>query len=368
MKKRGNQQRYSKLAVLLGALLAGSLLTGCGASGKSAGQAPMEAVAEEAAADMAADGGIYENASGAMEKTEAETAQKENGTAGEDAAQTDRKLIKNVHMSVETEAFDALLENVKQRVDALGGYIETSNVYNGSYTSDYRARSASLTARIPAQRLDDFVTDVAEQSNVMRKDEYVEDVTLRYVDLESHKKALMAEQESLLSMLENAQTIEDIIAINAQLTDVRYQIESMESQLRTYDNQIHYSTVNLQIEEVAVYTPYAPKTAGERISEGFVRNLHRVANGAKEFVIRFIIALPLLVTAAVGIAIVAGITFVLIRSSEKRAAKLREKREQANGRKQTAKGGLCNAGGTPQRRQVNPDEPSHRTEDRDHLE
>ena len=60
-----------------------------------------------------------------------------------------------------------------------------------------------------------------------RKSESTEDVTLQYVDLQSHKKALLAEQESLLSMMEQAESIEDIIAINEQLTDVRYQIESM---------------------------------------------------------------------------------------------------------------------------------------------
>lgn len=369
MRKRGYRTNKRMLRAAFPAmLLAVSMMTGCGASGGSSYDAkngmPM---AEEAVAEEYMDGGIYGNAAGAvMEKAEAGVA--EGAEAKADVQDMDRKLIKNVDMSVETEAFDTLLANVKQKVDALGGYIENSNIYNGSYTSNYRSRSASITARIPAQRLDDFVSDVAEQSNVMRKNEYVEDVTLRYVDLESHKKALQAEQKSLLSMLESAQTIEDIITINAQLTDVRYQIESMESQLRTYDNKINYSTINLDIEEVAVYTPYVPKSAGERISEGFVRNLYRVGNGVKEFVIELIIALPLILTAAIIIGMLAGITYVIIRAGEKRAAKNKEKREQLYGRKQTAQGGLRHPGGTPERRQVNPDESSHRTEDSNHVQ
>ena len=80
--------------------------------------------------------------------------------------------------------------------------------------------------------------------------------------LQSHKKALLAEQESLLSMMEQAESIEDIIAINEQLTDVRYQIESMESQLRTYDNQVDYSTVNLYIDEVERYHARSGKERG----------------------------------------------------------------------------------------------------------
>ena len=92
-------------------------------------------------------------------------------------------------------------------------------------------------------------------------------------------------------MMEQAESIEDIIAINEQLTDVRYQIESMESQLRTYDNQVDYSTVNLYIDEVERYTPGAAKSAGARIAEGFSANIYRVGSFFKNFAIEFIILL-----------------------------------------------------------------------------
>ena len=93
---------------------------------------------------------------------------------------------------------------MEERTKELGGYIERSDVYNGSQASGYRSSSASLKVRVPSDRLDEFVEEVAERTNVTNRSEYVEDVTLQYVDLESHKKALYAEQESLLSMLEQA--------------------------------------------------------------------------------------------------------------------------------------------------------------------
>ena len=68
-------------------------------------------------------------------------------------------------------------------------------------------------------------------------------MTLQYVDLESHKKALTTEQDRLIELMEQAETVEDIITIEGRLSEVRYQLESMESQLRTYDNKIDYSTV-----------------------------------------------------------------------------------------------------------------------------
>ncbi len=311
-------------AGILAAGLVVSMIAGCGASSKF--ETAMEAPAENAAAyDAAMDGGIYDYA--AQEEMAADTAAggPEGGKEAGMQIQQNRKLIRNVNMSVETEEFDVLIQNVEQKVEQLGGYVEQSNIYNGSYTQNFRSRSANIMARIPSDNLDSFVDAVSEQTNVTRRDESVEDVTLQYVDLESHKKALLAEQESLLSMLENAESIEDIIAINEQLTSVRYQLESMESQLRTYDNKIDYSTVNLNVEEVARYEPHEAKSAGERISQGFMTNLYRVGSGLKNFAIEFVIALPFLLTAAIIIGIGAGILFLFIRAGEKQAVKKKEK-------------------------------------------
>lgn len=312
------KKKIKQAFVVLASLLFAAAVSGCGSS---AGGSDKNTAAVSGMSMEYLDGGIYDTAA-ATDEAYAE----EGGNASSVEVQeqaTGRKLIKNVDMSVETEEFDTLIRNVERKVTELGGYVEQSNIYNGSYTSDYRSRSASITARIPADRLDQFLTDVAEQSNVTRKNEYVEDVTLQYVDLESHKKALLAEQESLLTMLENAESIDDIIRINEQLTDVRYQIESMESQLRTYDNRIDYSTVYLDVDEVEQYEPYVAKSAGERISEGFVKNLRKVGNGIVNFGIEFIISIPILLVIAVVIGIVVGILYLIIRKGEKKAEKRR---------------------------------------------
>lgn len=316
------KRRKQALVYLTAAML---LLGGCGSSAGSAEKYENTMVMEEAAAD--AGGGFYEVGDAA-----ADGASETDGVP--EAAQA-RKLIRDVDMSVETAEFDAFLRTVTERTKEYGGYIEGSNVYNGSYTSDYRSRSADITARIPSKRLDEFIDGISAQANVMSKSESVRDVTLEYVDLESHKKALLAEQESLLLMLEKAETVEDIIAINQQLTDVRYQIESMESQLRTYDNQIDYSTVWLSVSETAYYEPYEEKGAWERISSGFSENVHRVGRFFKNFGIEFVIALPIIVPVALVIAAaVLLFRWMLIRSGkkqEKRRESMRAQRKNVSG-------------------------------------
>ena len=371
-----------KMAKVLTGVLVLSMLSGCGSARKMA----MESAYDTAASNYSAAGGVYYD-SGDYEY--ADEVSEENGSSQAETVEkgetTGRKLIRNVDMDVETESFDALLASAQSQAEELGGYIESSSISNSSYASSTSAaRSARLTARIPSEKLDGYLAGISKQSNVTRKSESTEDVTLQYVDLQSHKKALLAEQESLLSMMEQAESIEDIIAINEQLTDVRYQIESMESQLRTYDNQVDYSTVNLYIDEVERYTPGAAKSAGARIAEGFSANIYRVGSFFKNFAIEFIILLPILIAIAIVLGIAILIVRIIIKISEKHQAgkktsakteiktgdKYRQKpgKEQIHGAEQTEKSGLCNAGRTPERGQVHTDESSDRTENRDHIQ
>ena len=92
-------------------------------------------------------------------------------------------------------------------------------------------------ARIPADRLDRFVETVESAGNVTSKQEQVTDVTLQYSDTESRKKSLEIEQERLWALLEKAESLDAVVALEARLSEIRYELESYTSQLRPYDNQ-----------------------------------------------------------------------------------------------------------------------------------
>ena len=185
-------------------------------------------------------------------------------------------------------------------------------------------------------------------------------------------------------MLEKAESLDAVVALEARLSEIRYELESYTSQLRLYDNQVDYSTVNLYIDEVERYTPGAAKSAGARIAEGFSANIYRVGSFFKNFAIEFIILLPILIAIAIVLGIAILIVRIIIKISEKHQAgkktsakteiktgdRYRQKpgKEQIHGAEQTEKSGLCNAGRTPERGQVHTDESSDRTENRDHIQ
>lgn len=332
MKKGGSKRNR-----LLAAALAAVLLTGCG----SADKMTTESSYDGGYYDMQSNGAYatddiygYDNAAPAeapemVADAEFDMAAEESGSASGSAESpriqdTSRKLIKNVNMEVETEEFDTLLNKVEQKVNGLGGYVESSYTYNGSSYYGSNSRNASMTIRIPAEKLDDFLSEVSESSNVISRNESVTDVTLQYVDMESHKKVLLAEQDRLLELMEQVETIEDIITLESRLSEVRYQIESMESQLRTYDNQISYSTIYLEINEVTKLTPVKEQSTWEKISTGFVDSLYGVGKGILNFIIRFIISLPYLVVWAVVIFVIVLIVKLIIKLTKKRKEKKRQ--------------------------------------------
>lgn len=246
---------------------------------------------------------------------EMETAGASDGLYGEDltdaAPSSDRKWIITVDMRAETEDMDTLLRELNTRIGSLEGYVESSNVYNGSaYSQSRRYRNASLTIRIPAQRVDAFTEALSGISNITSTDKDMKDITLTYVSVESRKKALQTEETRLLELMEQAETMSDLLEIEARLTEVRYELESVTSQLRVYDNQVDYATIYLYISEVKEYTVVEDQTVWQRIGSGFVSSLKGIGNFCVELFVFILGNILYLALAAAGIG---GLFFLLRR-------------------------------------------------------
>lgn len=235
------------------------------------------------------DGNDYEY--GAYEETAASVPLTDTSSIAQSPL-ANRKLIRNVSMAVETDSFDQLLEEIQKKVTELSGYTEQSDISGNR--SDYQSRYAWLTVRIPCDRLDQFIGLVEDSGNVTRKSESIQDITLQYSDIESRKKTLTMEQERIWALLEKADTLEAVIALEERLSEIRYALESMESQLKLYDNQVDYSTVDMSISEVLPvnFTPTAPETVGQRIKKGLSRNVANMGQFATDLFVGLIVLMP----------------------------------------------------------------------------
>lgn len=264
--------------------------------------------------------GCGKSSSGMMDNGSAESAPSlGNGSADLEAvADSTRKLIETVSVSMETKDFDGFLTLVRESVSGAEGYVESSSVTGATQSRAYR--TATMTLRIPAERSDAFLTALSEGGSVLRKSVQVTDVTLQYVDTEAHLKALRAEQESLLRLLEGAQTVSDVMSVRSRLTEVEAEIEAYESTLRTFDNQVSYSTIDLSITEVEreqVSDGSVWSEIGGNLSQAFV-NIGHFFRGLFIFAVS---SLPYLV-------LIAAVVFVILLFSVILPRRRRKKRVQ----------------------------------------
>ena len=298
-RNRGHFGRKGR-AALLAAAGAALLLTGCGAgdlSKDAEGLVQDSSFQNENGTSPELNYGLGPEGEELYEMSESGEWESTAQDGEQTQALTDqRKLIRTVHMEVETREYDAFMDALEKKVRALGGYIENMDSYNGSsYSSARTNRSASLVLRIPKNEMDGFLELVSNAGNVIRRTDSERDVTLSYVDLESRRNALRTEQDRLLVLLEEAESLEDIITIEERLAEVRYQLESMESQLRTMDNQVNYGTISLEVSEVVEFTPVVEETSWQRMTDGFVKSLESIGNGAMEILIWLVAHLPYLI-------------------------------------------------------------------------
>lgn len=287
-----------KLTALLLSLLLVLSLAACGGSSKAAiaepqaapvvrGDYVMEEMAMEAPAAM-------DTASNSLRGT---------GETGSTALPENRKWVITVNMEAETEDLDGLMAGLDEEITGLDGYVEDQEIYNGSAYASRRHRNANLTIRIPADRVEEFTQAVSGIANVVSTNVSRDDITLQYVDTESRVTALKTEEARLLELLAQAQTMSDLLEIEARLSDVRYELESYSSQLRVYDNQVDYATIYLFISEVQEYTPVAEKTVFQRIRDGFKSSIEGVTDGFVDCFVWIIANSPYLLVWAIVLAI-----------------------------------------------------------------
>lgn len=211
------------------------------------------------------------------------------------------KIIHRYRLDIETEDFDNLINGIDDEINHLGGYVEDSNIGGRSYYSKHNTlRRASITVRIPKDKLDTFIGTVKDISNVISQVKSTENVTLQYVETESRKKALEIEQERVLSFLEKAENLTDMLSLEQRLTNIRFELQNYEMTLRTIDNQVDYSTVSISIEEVEEITPEVEEeevepTFLDEIKDGLKESLNTVTEALKEFTINVIVNLPFII-------------------------------------------------------------------------
>ncbi|SFH59728.1 protein of unknown function [Tindallia magadiensis] len=226
-----------------------------------------------------------------------------------DIPKTNHKIIYTGEISMETLTFDETIEKITHYVEKTGGYIENSSIegHRIGNRSVQSKRYAHFTFRIPEQGFTGFADQMRDFGNVTAESTQGENITERYFDTEARLNSLTVQEERLLSLLEKADTIDDIMRIESELSNIRYQVESLTGTLQKWDHLVQYSTIYLSLREVDEITPDPTHPPGflKDLQSALEDSILAVIESLK-FVVTFIIM-------AVPFIIVFGLLFLLIK-------------------------------------------------------
>ena len=202
---------------------------------------------------------------------------------------TDRKIIRNGSLNLLVNDVDQSTQTITSIATAAGGFVEKATQTNTG------GHSASITVRVPAQKLDQAMADVKRLATIVDNESVeVRDVTREYIDVDAHLRNARAEEAQYLQILKRATTIKDTLDVTAKLGDVRGRIEQLQGEMNYLSSQIAMSTLEISLHaeadaEVAGIHWRPLRQAKVALSE----MLSGLADWA-DSVIAFIINLPLI--------------------------------------------------------------------------
>ena len=272
-----------KFLALLLALVMTLALVGCGASAPKTEAFMDMTTSDDAAMDMGF------NAGGAPMEDFKEEAEFESGTFEEYPSTTDNEKLKDVkmvytaNMDLQTLSFDQADADISALVEEMGGYFEQRSISNRS--SGYRY--AEYTVRVPAEKFNDFCSQMGTLCHLVYKNESADNITESYYDTQSRLVTAQTKLERLQELLRRAESMEDIITIESAISETEWTIENLTGTLRTYDSLVGYSTIYMTLHEVYELSGQgqAPVTFGDRLGESFLDGLKAIGRAAQNFAV-----------------------------------------------------------------------------------
>lgn len=235
------------------------------------------------------------------------------GISQENEETSSEKLIQTIGLEIETKQYIETIENIEGLIKRLNGYILSSYVPQPRTTNEYSNLVASFTLMIPTAKIDAFILETGEFSNVVSERREAQNVTAQYRDTEARIATLRAKELRLLELLSQSGSLSDLLLVETELSNTRYEIERLESSIKDFDTRIQYTQFYLTIREVYEFTPSDRASLWERITEEFrvnAQNFLRILESSFIFVVT---TLPFILLQLLLWFIPVGLIYLLVR-------------------------------------------------------
>lgn len=208
----------------------------------------------------------------------------------------DYKIIYTASMQMQTRDFDGTLNKIYELLSRYGGYVASSSI-DGTPPEQYgdSGRYAQLRIRVRAENLDAFLDETGSTAEVLSRNLSSDDVTSSYFDTETRLKMYQTQYERILEIMKKAETVEELLALEEELSRISYEMDYLTGDLKRWDDLIAYSTVTLSISEKNTFNNVETAEGfGEKVSEGFMSTLSGVGKFFTDLAAGLIIYSPLI--------------------------------------------------------------------------
>lgn len=225
--KRIFMKNHKKLTAILMATLLGLSLVAC-ASGATQLDKTAPGLGGVANEDSGYDTGNSRN---------------ESGGGDEAALDIGRKIITNTDIRMESTDVPLAIRELAALARESGGYIQSQYQTESSGGNYY----GELVVRIPADQVEDYVTAIDQFGNIRENKIAIQDVTADYTDTASRLANAQVQEERLLELFAEANTIDEMLYIQTELDRIQERIEVYEGQIRLWDNLIDMATISIYV-------------------------------------------------------------------------------------------------------------------------
>ncbi len=233
-----------------------------------------------------------------------------------DPSSPEQKLIKRYRVTLETTEYDRTRSEISALVESYGGYFSSSSERGGGTSSGRRSsRYGEFTVRIPAEKLDEFISELGGKGNVISSNLTTDDITESYYSYQSRLDALALQEQRILDMMEKADSLDYLIKLEDKLSQIRSEINELNYKLKYYDKSVDYSYATISLCEVIEYTEESDVTFISRLGNAIKKTFVVFGKVVGELLIAIVWLFPF--------ALVCGIIAFIVVISVKRRKKKR---------------------------------------------
>ncbi|GAB4579735.1 MAG: DUF4349 domain-containing protein [Anaerolineales bacterium] len=198
----------------------------------------------------------------------------------------ERIVIKNASLSIAVQNPIENLDTITTLADEFGGFVISSNLYKTTLASGVEVPQASITIRVPAERLEEALARIKSGAGeILSENVSGQDVTREYTDLQSRLKNLEEAEAQLQLIMDEAFRTEDVINVFNQLTYYREQIEIVKGQIQYYEQSAAFSAITVDILADAAIQPltiggWEPSGVAREAIQALINTLQGIADAA----------------------------------------------------------------------------------------